>query len=544
MATFNKRISVVIDVVTDKATKGFKDFRTAVGEANGFTGKLKAGVGSLSSTFLTGAASTAAMGTAVVAAGKYAADAINDYANLGEQVGNFAQASGLSAEAASRWLEVSGDLGVEIGSLESTLGKLSKNVDPEKFDKLGVSIARTADGSVDLNQTFLNVIDRLRAIKDPAERARVGAQLLGKSWQSVAPLISRSADEIKSQLEDVASVKVFDNEKIKKSQDYKKAMADFGDAVNEVSLRLGEELLPVVTDILGPISDLVGFVGDFNDLMGGTGLSTLTDAWSGFKDWWNDTGDAIQYTGKSITNFGDGLVMSNRYLGLNKQHVDDVNDSYLRFHERATSARNALKQLQDQIAGRADFVHLQQSLSGNAKTIKQLEQDFHDNKITAEEYYNGVASAALDSKAAVADYVAEVDSIPEDKKLDLVARLDPASPGAIVGEIQHNLDTAQFYANVVGRVTISPATKKEMEGGIDVPKPTPTTTTTTGKTDTREPGKTGASTKESVGTGLSRSTPVPVNITVNVPPGANVVEIGRVTADALAAFYRSGGERP
>ena len=51
MAGFTERVQVVIDVVTNKATQGLKDFKSAVGEAQGFTGKLKAGVSSLGQTF-------------------------------------------------------------------------------------------------------------------------------------------------------------------------------------------------------------------------------------------------------------------------------------------------------------------------------------------------------------------------------------------------------------------------------------------------------------------------------------------------------------
>jgi len=48
--SFNERISVVIDIATDKASQALGGFRKSVNEAEGFTGKLKAGVGSLGSS--------------------------------------------------------------------------------------------------------------------------------------------------------------------------------------------------------------------------------------------------------------------------------------------------------------------------------------------------------------------------------------------------------------------------------------------------------------------------------------------------------------
>ena len=44
MAGFTERISVLIDVTSNKAVSGLKDFQKSVAEAQGFTGKLKAGV--------------------------------------------------------------------------------------------------------------------------------------------------------------------------------------------------------------------------------------------------------------------------------------------------------------------------------------------------------------------------------------------------------------------------------------------------------------------------------------------------------------------
>ena len=524
MASFTERISVIIDVTTNKAVSGLKDFRSAVSEAQGFTGKLKAGVGSLKETFAGAVSSPVALGAAVSAGAKYALDAAQQWADLGEQVSNFSTATGLSTEAASRWMEVAGDLSIDTGTLESVLGKLNKQIDPKKFSTLGIEIARTSDGAVDAAGTFGNVLQKLREMKDPTERARVASLLLGKGWQSIAPLITESADDITKRLQGVAKVKVFNEAEIKKAKEFQAAWRDLNDKVQEVTLSIGQEFVPVVTDSIGPVlkladafswaSDKAGVAGfSLTDLAKGpfaaveVGYNKISDA---IKMWWNATDTPqIEYTGKAFTEVGDAAGMAARYIGLNKDEVADARTAYLRFHDSATSAKNALKQLQDQIAGRADFIHLQQNLSSNAKAIKDLEKDFRDNKISAEEYYNGVASAALDSKAAVADYVSEVDAIPEDQKLELVASLDPASPGAIVSTIQRKLDTSQFYANVAGRLTVSPNTKQLMEGGI--------------------PAGGGSTTN--------------VKINVNVAPGGNPVETGRQIVNAINAYYRAGGNR-
>lgn len=65
MAGFSDKVTVVIDVVTEKAKTGIAGFKKSVSEAEGFTGKLKAGWGSLSDT-LSNPAAMATAGTAAV----------------------------------------------------------------------------------------------------------------------------------------------------------------------------------------------------------------------------------------------------------------------------------------------------------------------------------------------------------------------------------------------------------------------------------------------------------------------------------------------
>jgi hypothetical protein len=503
MATFNERIQVVIDVVSSKATTGLKDFKSAIADAQGFTGKLKAGVGALKDQFLAAAASPAGMATAVTAAAGVAAKAVTDYANLGVAVGDFAAATGLATEDASRWYEVAGDLNVEVGALQSSLNKLNKSIDPQKFKELGVEIERTATGAVDVNGTFLNVIDRLREINDPAERARVGSQLLGKSWQSVAPLIARSAKDIKSQLEDVADVKVFSAEEAAKARKFDEAMKNLQDQFSELALTLGEELLPAVTQLAGPIADIVGGLRqgkDELDVFGYSGLEAfnyLSDGLAGFIDDIRGVEEPIAYTGEAITTMGDAAAQSQRYLGLLAQHTKDSADAASDFEIATRLARSSLKALQDQIDGRKSFIDLQIQLRDNADKIKEVEIAFQKGEITAEDYYLGVASAALESKSAVADYVSQIDAIPEDKQLELVATLDPTSPQAIINTIQGAFDSAQFVV----------------------------------RPNVRE---------DRYATGSRRVDNVTINVTA--PVGASQVEIGRGVHDALQSYYRNGGE--
>ena len=62
-------------------------------------------------------------------------------------------------------------MGISAGTLEGVLGKMNKNLDPAKWEQYGISIAHAKDGTVDVNQSFLNAIDHLHGVADATDQA-------------------------------------------------------------------------------------------------------------------------------------------------------------------------------------------------------------------------------------------------------------------------------------------------------------------------------------------------------------------------------------
>ena len=139
--------------------------------------------------FATGAA--AAIGTFVV-------KSVMSFQNLALEAGKFADATGLSTEQASRFIEVAGDIGVESAVVEKSIGFMNKTLGntPGLFEDLNLEIERTSSGATDVNGTFLNVIDRLNKIEDPAARAAAGTKLLGRSWTELSELVAMGSKDL------------------------------------------------------------------------------------------------------------------------------------------------------------------------------------------------------------------------------------------------------------------------------------------------------------------------------------------------------------
>jgi hypothetical protein len=250
-------MAIRIPIITDLQDQGIKqaklafgEFKMAVQNAEGGLGKFKAGAGSILNTVGKHAGLFAVAGAAAFA--KFAASGVSAFANLALESGKFADATGLSVEDASRWKEVSGDIGIGAETLQMGIGKMNKvlGTSPELFKTLGIEVKKTRDGSTDVNETFLNVIERLKGIKDPAEKARVATQLLGKGWQSMAELINTGSVELTQSLRSVSNQQVISAEELQKAKDYRDATNDLGDAWTKLKYSAGQDLIPLVTGIV------------------------------------------------------------------------------------------------------------------------------------------------------------------------------------------------------------------------------------------------------------------------------------------------------
>ena len=161
-------------------------------------------------------------------------------ADLGLEVGKLADSTGLSTEAASRWLEVGGDLGLTADKTAGLIEKMTQNLgkSPEKFKELGIEVQYAADGTADMNATLLGAIEGLNKIKDPTARAAAAASLFGKSWADASELITAGADSVKKKLSEVADVKVLSADKVAQAREFRDTMDKLTDTGEELALAL------------------------------------------------------------------------------------------------------------------------------------------------------------------------------------------------------------------------------------------------------------------------------------------------------------------
>lgn len=307
-------MAIQIPIITEfqdqglkSAKSAFANFKSQVGAAEGAMGKFKAGT-TAAFDIVKANAGVFALG-AGAAITTFATKSVMAFQDLALEAGKFADATGLAVEDASRWKEIASDIGIESGSIEKAIGKMNKTLgaSPALFKELGVEVVRTSSGAVDVNQTFLNVIDRLNKIKDPAERATIATKLLGKGWSDMSELIAQGSTQLATSLKKVDDAKIIDTRDLANARQFRDSMDSLKDSAEGLGLELGRTLVPALQAVL----DFADSIGNFFGSIVDTANMALTDLGLQHNEWIQATieeGLALDATNKVRRDGNQALI--------------------------------------------------------------------------------------------------------------------------------------------------------------------------------------------------------------------------------------------
>mgnify|MGYP007062760252 CR=1 FL=1 len=385
-------MAINLPIVTSFADKGLKsakaafaNFKTDVGAATGAMGKFKAGSNAaLSAVKANAGAFGMAAGTAIAG---FAVKALNAFEDLAIASGKFADSTGLSVEQASRFTEVGGDIGIEAATIEIAIGKMNKVLGdtPELFKELGVEVVRSSGGVTDVNATFLNVIQRLKDIKDPAYRAYAASELLGRGWQQMAEMIAMGSTQITTSLNEVSNAKTITAEELIKAREIRAAKDRWKDMWEDLVLITGTAMADIALEVDKGFSSTGGFV----DMMGkvaGKG-SSLDEIYAKFP--------MLDTRIKTVTL--DTARLADMYAGAYGPRIKEARDATAALTEELMNQEDGVAKLTAEwqtLLGTLDteeaFANLEESLGavyeagikafgGGAEEVAKYEQEVRDH---------------------------------------------------------------------------------------------------------------------------------------------------------------------
>jgi hypothetical protein len=399
-------------------------------------------------------------GAAIAGAGIMATvlgESISKYVALADQVENYKRVTGASAEESGRMVQTFQALGVGEDTATAGMFKLSKAIEtaPKKLTDLGVVIAHTANGSVDLSKTLFSVADAYNATLDPAKRNLIVFDAFGKSGKDMIPILEQGSAQLR-QMEDAAHI-TFSEEDLQRAKDYKIQLAELNQGWNSIWESLGQKVVPGLDDVMTRM-DRSTYIGKELEKM----LNAGTLSWGDF-----------QKATLGSTTAGNGIVVTlgNQYdaghklkTGLDQQ-VQATND--------ATAADVALA-AQTNLLIKDDDAQMKASdgLANAIDGIKEAQWKVTD----AQAKYNAdVKAYGANSRQAQQDLI-DVNRALRDQKDALLAAGDAAQRKAAAdatasGATDGATKGAQAYVLQLEReaLTLKPGSslRKWLDGYID-----------------------------------------------------------------------------
>lgn len=206
----------------------------AAGEAKTATGALQGSFNSMAKSLLAVAAPAAVFG----AISKFAIDGVKDFVAYNKEVRETSEATGTTAEAVSRLIQVGDDWGIQSGEITGAMKMMTKNGMQPSIENL----AKLAD-------EFVNTTDKTAF----AEKA---AKQLGRNWSTLVPILKDGGQALRDQTAAVSENLLATAESTRKARAYEVAMDNLGDMTTELKYLFADQLLPSVIAVTNATASL------------------------------------------------------------------------------------------------------------------------------------------------------------------------------------------------------------------------------------------------------------------------------------------------
>lgn len=243
--------------ITGNAGPLFAVLGEASAAMKGMAKEMEATVGGLKGVFAGLAAPLMAI-TAVVGGKEFLKSTIEDTKNWTVEAQKLARVLNITTEQASVLNLAIGDI---YGTQEEYLGAVAKltktlNTNEEAFRKLGVATRDSSGRLRDTPSIMADVNQKLMEMKAGTDRNIASAQIYGKSWMEVQRYLKLTPEVMQAAQEKAEKLNlIVGGDSVAAADAYRASMNDLEDTVKGLKIRLGSELLPVMTQFNDVVAD-------------------------------------------------------------------------------------------------------------------------------------------------------------------------------------------------------------------------------------------------------------------------------------------------
>lgn len=481
-----KRQFEMIISAKDKASTTFKKVGDAIAEAKNKANKSKFNISEELSK-VQGSAGGALTtinelrGMFIAAAGAATGYLVKSFIDSNRELSHLAKTVGMTTENLSAYSNIAKMSGLDTNDFTEALNEINiKLVEtPELLQGFGIATSR-AGKIINSEDAFLQMADKIAAIKDPAKAAQIAMSLMGDEGQKLIPILKRGSAGILKLKEDV---KAFGAET---STELGNASEVFGYNVQKTEMfakGLGNSIMSKTLPYLNLLGDALLDMGKNSELTK-TDNELLAKSFSdlaksqGFIDLIATVGvvgDAIQGVFRTANEYGSYAIDGFKRIFASVVFLKDTITAYLNNDgESYRAAKTAYDDIQKQIQASAEKTY-QESLkpytkfsdglnSSLKKVVEASDAAVAANKANLDKNKSISTETAKATISAVAKQIAAVSSVSDaakSKAQDAIAaqknvvvefealqkRLKQRNPGGNLGlkleDVKRNADATQ-----------------------------------------------------------------------------------------------------
>lgn len=189
---------------------------------------------------------------------------VKDFVSLADSVRQFKNITGESAQNSSIMVAVLKEVGVNANIAGRGFLLLATNTikHADALKAMGIEVAKTSKGQVDLKGTLENVADAYKKTEDPIKRAQILTDTFGaRVGRQLIPVLQLGKQKIDELFKDAGKhAPILSDKDLDNAFKFKIAAAQLGEEWEKFKVTIGEHLVPVLLTLFKDVEIGVGFI--------------------------------------------------------------------------------------------------------------------------------------------------------------------------------------------------------------------------------------------------------------------------------------------
>jgi len=252
-------------------TSGFSgamaDARKAMGDLRNEGQKLSQSVGKIADDLFS-LGKKAALGA--IAAAAAVGEMVRETANLGDELNDMSQRTGIAVEVLSAYRLAAQKAGTTLDGLAFGMRGLANamqaaliagSAQAKLFDALDIKVKDAGGGLRPLNDVMLEVADRFRRMSDGAEKAAMAQDLFGRAGMELIPMLNQGSKALAEQAKQAQALGiVFTAQAAKAADRFNDSMMELRAVFTGIRNDIGNALIPTFTNLANGVTEAMTFI--------------------------------------------------------------------------------------------------------------------------------------------------------------------------------------------------------------------------------------------------------------------------------------------